>query len=264
MRKERNYKNIAIKIKNLIKIYPGNIKAISDLTLNIQKGIFGLLGPNGSGKTTLMQILTGVIKPTSGSVEILGYNLKKEMSLIKKNIGYLPEYPGLYEDMRGFNFLQYMGRLSGLDKKEAQNNAKKLLEEVNLEKWASIKIRKYSAGMKQRLAFTQSLLNNPQIIFLDEPTKSLDPLERQKILNKIKKIGESGKTVFLSTHLLVEIEQVANCIAIINNGKLLFQELSREIKKQGGLSIIYQKVLVKVCPCEIYRTIEPTSLGEEG
>jgi len=233
-----------IKIKNLTKIYPGNIKAISHLSLNVPIGIFGLLGPNGSGKTTLMQILTGVIKPTSGSIEILGYDLKKELNSIKRNIGYLPEYPGVYEDMTGISFLQYMGRLSGLSKKEAQNNAIRVLKEVNLEKWANIKIRKYSAGMKQRLAFAQSLLNDPEIIFLDEPTKSLDPLERQRVLDKIKMIGKNGKTVFLSTHLLVEIEQVANCIAIINNGKLLFQELSREIKKQGGLSIIYQKVLV--------------------
>jgi len=191
-----------------------------------------------------MQILACIIKPTSGSVEILGYDLKKEGSLIKRNIGYLPEYPGVYEDMTGISFLQYMGRLSGLSKKEAKDNARRLLKEFDLEKWENVKIRKYSAGMKQRLAFAQSLLNNPQIIFLDEPTKSLDPLERQKVLNKIKKIGEEGKTVFLSTHLLVEIEQVADRIAIINNGKLLFQGAVKEIKKKGALSLIYQKVLV--------------------
>ena len=103
-----------IKIRNLTKIYPGNIKAISDLTLSLESGIFGLLGPNGSGKTTLIQILTGVIRPTSGMVEILGYNLRKNLSFIKRNIGYLPEYPGVYEDMKGFSFLHYMGRLSGL------------------------------------------------------------------------------------------------------------------------------------------------------
>ena len=233
-----------IKIKNLTKIYPGNIKAISCLNLNIPKGIFGLLGPNGSGKTTLMQILTGVIRPNSGSVKILGYNLKNKLSLIKRNIGYLPEYPGVYEDMAGISFLGYMGRLSGLTKKEAQNNAIKVLKEVDLEKWENIKIRKYSAGMKQRLAFAQSLLNDPQIIFLDEPTKSLDPLERQKVLNKIKIMGESGKTVFLSTHLLVEVEQVADFVAILSNGKLLFQAVADEIKGKGGLSQVYRKALI--------------------
>ncbi|MQY59567.1 MAG: ATP-binding cassette domain-containing protein [Clostridia bacterium] len=206
--------------------------------------MFGLLGPNGSGKTTLIQILTGVIRPSCGSVQILGYDLKKEMKLIKKNLGYLPEHPGLYEDMRGLKFLQYMGRLSGLSKKEAQDNAKRLLKEVDLQKWESTKIRRYSAGMKQRIAFAQSLLNNPQIIFLDEPTKGLDPLERQKVLNKIKKIKEQGKTVFLSSHILVEIEKVAGCIAIISNGKLLFQGMIEEIKKKGGLSSVYRKVLI--------------------
>jgi len=233
-----------IKIKELTKIYPNNIKAISQLTLSIQKGIFGLLGPNGSGKTTLIQILTGVTRATFGSVQILGYNLKNELRLIKRNIGYLPEYPGMYQDVTGVSFLRYMGRLSGLNKKEAQDNAKRLLREVDLQKWENTKIRRYSAGMKQRIAFAQSLLNNPQIIFLDEPTKGLDPLERQKVLNKIKKIEEQGKTVFLSSHILVEIEKVAGCIAIISNGKLLFQGMTEEIKKKGGLSSVYQKVLI--------------------
>ncbi len=234
----------AIKIENLVKIYPGNIKAISHLNLDIQQGIFGLLGPNGSGKTTLIQILAGVIKPTSGSVKILKYDTKKNSHLIKKNLGYLPEYQGVYEDMRGVNFLQYMGRLSGLSKRKAKDNAKKSLREVDLEKWGNIKIRKYSSGMKQRLAFAQSLLNDPEIALLDEPTKGLDPIERQKVLKKIKMLGEKGKTVFLSSHLLVEIEQVADCIAILSNGKLLFQAVAGEIKREGGLSLVYRKVLI--------------------
>lgn len=233
-----------IKIKELTKIYPNNIKAISQLTLSIQKGIFGLLGPNGSGKTTLIQILTGVTRATFGAVQILGYNLKNELRLIKRNIGYLPEYPGMYQDMTGVSFLRYMGRLSGLNKKEANDTAKRFLKEVSLEKWKNVKIKKYSAGMKQRLAFTQALLNNPAIIFLDEPTKGLDPIERQKVLNKIQTIGKEGKTVFLSSHLLVEIEQVADCVAIISNGELLFEGVADKVKKQGGLSLLYQKVLM--------------------
>ncbi len=243
-RKKRQIMETVIKIKNLVKIYPGNIKAISHLNLGIQQGIFGLLGPNGSGKTTLIQILAGVIKPTSGSVKIWEYDIKKKLNLIKKSIGYLPEYPGVYEDMRGISFLQYMGRLSGLSKRKAKDNAKKLLREVDLEKWKDIKIRKYSAGMKQRIAFAQSLLNDPEIILLDEPTKGLDPIESQKVLNKIKMLGRRGKTVFLSSHLLVEIEQVADCIAILNNGKLLFQAVADEIKRKGGLSLVYRKVLI--------------------
>ena len=244
MIKRKQILKTVIKIQDLTKIYPGNIKAISHLTLNIQRGIFGLLGPNGSGKTTLIKILTGVIRPTFGSVKILGYDLKKESSSIKRNIGYLPERLGMYEDMVGTAFLQYMGRLSGLSKKEAQNNAKRLLKEVDLEKWGNTKIRQYSAGMKQRIAFVQSLLNDPQIIFLDEPTKNLDPLERQKVLSRIKRIGKQEKTVFLSTHLLVEIEQVANYVAIIDNGNPLFQGTMEEVEQKGGLSSVYRKALV--------------------
>lgn len=235
---------IVIKIKNLTKIYPGNIKAISNLTLSVPKGIFGLLGPNGSGKTTLIQILTGVIMPTRGSVDILKYDLKKQLSFIKRNIGYLPEYSGMYEDMTGMSFLRYMGRLSRLSKKEAEDSAKKLLREVSLEKWENIKIRKYSAGMKQKIAFAQSLLNDPQVVFLDEPTKGLDPLERQKVLHRIKEIGKQGKTVFLSSHILVEIEQMAGCIAVMSNGRLLFQGMRKEVERQGGLSSLYRKVLI--------------------
>lgn len=233
-----------IKIKNIVKIYPGDVKAISHLTLNIRQGIFGLLGPNGSGKTTLIKILTGVIRPTSGSIDILGYDLKKELSFIKRDIGYLPEYPGMYEDMTGMSFLHYMGRLSGLSKKEARNTAKRSLKEADLEKWEDVKIRKYSAGMKQRIAFAQSVLNDPQIVFLDEPTKGLDPMERQKVLSRIEKIGEQGKTVFLSSHILVEIERVAGRIAIISTGRVLFQGSSEEVKGEGGLSSLYGKVLI--------------------
>jgi len=233
-----------IKITNLTKIYSSDIKAISNLSLSIQRGIFGLLGPNGSGKSTLIQILTGIIRPTSGSIKILGYDLARESRLIKRNMGYLPEYPGLYEEMRGMNFLKYMARLTGLGKEAAKRRAKELLREVSLEKWEKVKIGKYSAGMRQRLAFAQSLLNDPEIVFLDEPTKGLDPLERQRVLDRIKQIGEQGKTVFLSTHLLVEIEQVADSIAIISNGKFLFQGRVEEIKGEGGLSLVYRKALM--------------------
>ena len=107
-----------------------------------------------------------------------------------------------------------------------------------------VKIRKYSAGMKQRIAFAQSLLNNPGVIFLDEPTKGLDPLERQKVLRRIKKMGEQGKTVFLSSHLLVEIEQVAHRIAIISNGQVLFRGTTEHVQSCGGFSLVYRKTLM--------------------
>ena len=233
-----------IEIEELTKVYPRDVTALSNLTLDIPKGVYGLLGPNGSGKTTLIQILAGVVKPTHGSVKILGYDLNKESNLFKRKIGYLPEHLGMYEDMRGLDFLNYMGRLSGLGPKNARLSSRKSLSEVGLSEWGNVRIRSYSGGMKQRLAFAQSVLNNPCIIFLDEPTKSLDPIERHRVLSAIIAMGKQGRTVFLSSHLLVEIEQVADYIAILNNGNLVYQASIEDIREQGLLSDVYRKILI--------------------
>jgi len=188
-----------IEIENLTKVYPNGFTALSDVTLNVSEGAFAFLGPNGSGKTTLLKILAGALRPTSGKVRILGYDLTRIRKEIRKAIGYQPENPGLYEDLAAKEFLEYMGRLAGLSARKAKNKTKEMLGWAGLERWESSKIRTYSSGMRQKLAFVQSLMSEPKILLLDEPTKGLDPVAREEILKMVKQMACSGKTVILGT-----------------------------------------------------------------
>lgn len=234
-----------IEIANLTKVYSNGLTALSNLTLNIGEGILALLGPNGSGKTTLMKILVGVLRPTSGKVRILGRDLRHIRSEDKKNIGYQPENPGLYQDLTGKEFLEYMGRLTGLTAKKAKNKTEEMLEWADLERWKSSKIRTYSSGMRQKLAFVQSLMSDPKILLLDEPTKGLDPVAREEILRMVKQMTCSGKTVILATHLLAEAEYVASRIAIIDRGGLLLEGDLKELTKERNLFSIYKDALIR-------------------
>jgi len=235
-----------IEIRNLTKIYANRVRALSRLSLDVPKGIiFGLLGPNGSGKTTLMEILVGLVKPTSGKVRILGCEPWRNSNTINRYIGYLPENPGMYENMSGLRFLSYMGQLSGLNGSQAKKKAEELLVWIGLENWKDFKIKSYSAGMKQRLAFIHSLLNDPEVLFLDEPTGGLDPEARERILEKIKQITEKGTTIFMSTHLLIEIERIVDYLAIIDSGQLVRKDSIKEFAREGDLLSAYRDALVK-------------------
>lgn len=224
----------AIEIEGLTKTYPNGFTAVSNLSLKVPKGVFGFLGPNGAGKTTTIEILVGAVKPTSGTAYILGYDILGESMETRKRIGYLPENPGFYSDMSGFRFLRYMGELDGLSRSRASERAKELLEWIGLDSWADSPIARYSMGMRQRLGMAQSLLSDPPVVFLDEPTANLDPLGRADLLERVQSLGKQGKTVFVSTHILSEIEQMADHIAIINNGELIehgsLQELTGRIE----------------------------------
>lgn len=233
-----------IEIENLTKVYSNGFTAISNLTLNIGKGIFALLGPNGSGKTTLIGILMGALRPTSGRVKIVGYDLSRISREIKKNIGYQPENPGLYQDLTGKEFLDYMGRLSGLSGGAVRNKVEEMLEWADLARWKNAKIRTYSSGMKQKLAFIQSLINDPRILLLDEPTKGLDPVAREKILEMVKRVSSSNKTVIFATHLLAEVEYIASRVAIIDRGRLLIEGELGKLTQEKDLFSIYKDAFI--------------------
>lgn len=234
-----------IEIVNLTKVYSNGLTAISSLSLSIGEGILALLGPNGSGKSTLMKILVGAIRPTSGKVRILGKDLGDIRCEDKRDIGYQPENPGLYQDLTGKEFLEYMGRLAGLTARAAKNKTQEMLGWTDLERWKSSKIRTYSSGMRQKLAFVQSLMSDPKILLLDEPTKGLDPVAREEILRMVKQMACSHKTVILATHLLAEVEYVADRIAIIDRGGLLLEGEVKELTKERDLFSIYKDVLIR-------------------
>ena len=215
----------AIETTGLNKIYQssfGNKKvhALNEFNIEIPQGmIFGLLGPNGAGKTTLIKLLLGITFPTSGSAKILGEEISDYK--IKKKIGYLPENHKYPAYLSGGDVLYFFGSLSGMKGEHLRNRIDELLKIVKLEEWKKTKVKNYSKGMMQRLGLAQAMINDPDLIFLDEPTDGVDPIGRKEIRDLLIKLKEQGKTIFLNSHLLSEVELITDRVGILNKGKLL-------------------------------------------
>ena len=209
-----------IAVEDLVKKYDGHT-ALDGLNFTVQTGdIFGFLGPNGAGKTTTIRILTSIIKADSGDVLIDGHSVSKEQLAVKKIINALPESNGYYDWMTAYEYLKFFSRL--YEEKESKQDIHKLLEDVGLEGKEDHLIHRYSRGMKQRLGIARALVNKPKILFLDEPTNGLDPKGRRDIHDLLIDLNRKhGMTVFLSTHLLDDVERLCNRIAIINYGKIV-------------------------------------------
>lgn len=212
-------------IDRLTKQYENKI-AVDRVSLQLTNGVYGLLGANGAGKTTFMRMLCGILKPTSGTVTFDGMDVSSEEYRVK--LGYLPQDFGYYPDFNGMDFLLYMASLKGLTKTEAKRKSKKLLELVSLSDVAKKKIATYSGGMKQRLGIAQALLNDPKIIILDEPTAGLDPKERVRFRNLIKELGTES-IVLLSTHIVSDIEHIADTVLMMKAGQIVFNGSADEI-----------------------------------
>jgi ABC-2 type transport system ATP-binding protein len=214
-----------IAINHLDKVYRGGVHALDDLNLTIPGGMFGLLGPNGAGKTTLMRILAGILRPSSGSLDIGGLdgNSEKGRNAIKRLLGYLPQDLGVYPDLSAYEFLDYVGILKGLnDRGIRHQRVEELLELVSLHKVASRKLKTYSGGMKRRVGIAQALLNDPKLLIVDEPTAGLDPEERIRFRNLLSDLG-GNRTVLLSTHIVEDIAQTCQKLAIMKSGRVIFQ-----------------------------------------
>ena len=212
-------------IDRLTKQYENKI-AVDRVSLQLTNGVYGLLGANGAGKTTFMRMLCGILKPTSGTVTFDGMDVSSEE--YRAELGYLPQDFGYYPDFNGMDFLLYMASLKGLTKTEAKRKSKKLLELVSLSDVAKKKIATYSGGMKQRLGIAQALLNDPKIIILDEPTAGLDPKERVRFRNLIKELGTES-IVLLSTHIVSDIEHIADTVLMMKAGQIVFNGSADEI-----------------------------------
>ena len=211
----------AVETFNLTKHYTrGRIKALDDFSLQVEAGqIFSLLGPNGAGKTTLIKLLIGLTHPTAGRATILNHPITDYK--MHKHIGYLAENHRFPEFLTAIQVLYYYGKMSGLDSTDLKERIPQLLKQVNLEDWMDVKIHKYSKGMMQRLGLANALIPHPDILFLDEPTDGIDPVGRREIRDLLKSIREQGKTVFLNSHLLSEVERISDEVAILKGGKLL-------------------------------------------
>jgi ABC-2 type transport system ATP-binding protein len=212
----------AIETHGLTKDY-GNLVAVRDLNLTVKPGIvYGFLGPNGAGKSTTINMLMGFIKPTAGSASVLGLDVKAQHYDIRKITGYLPERPAFYDDMTGKNNLEYFGRLIGVEDLNARSA--ELLKLVGLEGRGGDKVRAYSHGMRQRLGIATALLGSPKLLILDEPTTGLDPQGSHDIRELIKKLKSENVTIFLSSHILHEVQDISDVVGIIKNGKLIVEQ----------------------------------------
>jgi len=230
-----------IEVQNLVKHY-GSVKAVDNISFTVAKGeILGFLGPNAAGKTTTMRIITGYMPASAGTVKVAGYDVFEQGLEVKKRIGYLPENPPLYSDMRVREYLTFVARIKGVNPKTINAEVDRVAERLSVLEVMDNLISNLSKGYKQRVGLAQALLNNPPVLIFDEPTNGLDPRQIIEVREIIKSLG-SDHTVILSTHILPEVSMTCNRVAIINEGKLVKIDTPENLTKQlrGSESIILQ------------------------
>ncbi len=210
-----------LQLDHLTKCYK-EFAAVKDVTLTLGGGVYGLLGANGAGKTTLMRMLCGILTPTRGTVRCGGADIARLGEEYRAMLGYLPQDFGFYTDFTGPEFLRYIAALKGLTRAETARRIPELLRQVGLEEAGRKKLRAYSGGMRQRLGIAQAMLNDPQILILDEPTAGLDPRERVRFRNLIADYAK-GRTVLLSTHIVSDVEAIADEILLMKGGCIVEQ-----------------------------------------
>ncbi len=222
-----------IHVENLTRYY-SNICAVDKISFDISKGeILGLLGPNGAGKTTTMRMLTGLLKPSSGSVRVKDYSIDENSLEIKKLLGYLPESAPLYYDMLVYDYLDYLADIREIKKEGKLKRIRQLADLCGLNEVMHKPISELSKGYKQRVGLAHAMMDDPEILVLDEPTSGLDPNQIIEIRDIIKKIGKE-KTVILSTHILSEAEATCDRILIINNGKIVANDSAEALKQMAS------------------------------
>ncbi len=229
-----------ITVQSLTKDY-GPKRAIENLNFTAEKGeVLGFLGPNGAGKTTTIRILTGFMPPTSGIAKVGGHDVIEESLEVRKLVGYMPETVPLYDDMRVYDYLRYMGQLRHLD--NLDERVEDVLEKIGLIDRAESLIKNISKGMRQRVGLGQALIHEPEVLILDEPTIGLDPKQIREVRNLIQEIGKE-RTVLLSTHILSEAQQICDRVIIINKGHIVAEDAPENLQNRLSSS---RKVSVRV------------------
>lgn len=224
-------KNI-IEVKNLTKKFH-NFVAVDNVSFNIKKGeIFGFLGPNGAGKSTTIRMLVTLLRPTSGQAKLAGYDIGRDQDEIRKHIGLVAEKIILYPHLTARENLNFFGRLFHLTKEQIRERSQKWVERLHMTEWLDTQVGAFSTGMKQRINIVRALLTEPDVLFLDEPTLGLDPQTTHLIRTFIQELNDQGATVLLTTHDMLEAEELSDRIAIIDHGKIVALDTVENLKKQ--------------------------------
>jgi len=237
---------LAIETSALTKRY-GSLTAVNKLDLKVERNtIHGFLGPNGAGKTTTIKVLVGLLKPDEGTVRILGQEVRGDRPDVRLRVGYMPELPKFPKHLKGWELLDIYGRMYGMTVQERKEQIPKLLEVVGLKGRERDSVGNYSKGMQQRLGIAQALLNEPELVILDEPSLGLDPVGMVEVRELMKGIAKEGMTVFISSHLLFEVEQICSHVTIINRGVSLvsdtLQNVSHKLSGPATLQIEVAKI----------------------
>ena len=229
-----------IEVKDFVLVYSNGTKAVDNISFSVKKGeFFGFLGPNGAGKSTTIKVLTTLLKKTSGSAQIAGYDLGKDSNEIRKLIGVQTQETAIDGDLTGRENLMLQGHFQQLSGSALKDRVDELFKLVDLEKFADKNVRNYSGGMKKRLDLATALVHKPQLLFLDEPTTGLDPQSRSAIWTYLEKLNKEEKTtIFLTTQYMEEADKLCTTLAIIDTGKIVADGTPRELKEQVGLDSI--------------------------
>nr|MDO8119031.1 ATP-binding cassette domain-containing protein [Candidatus Sigynarchaeota archaeon] len=239
--------NVALDIQDVVKIFnDGGIHAVDGITLAVEKGeIFSLLGPNGAGKTTAINILCGLLHPTSGFVKVNGFDVSRQLHRIKPLIGLCPQEPSVFPYLTGQENIELFGHLYGLKSRQVTERTKLLLKNLFLEEHANRLVQKYSGGLVRRVSIAVALVHDPEIAFLDEPTVALDPQARRAVWDFIRDLKNQGKTILLTTHYMEEAEQLSDRVAIIDHGQIIAVDTPAGLKISnncGSLEDVFIKL----------------------
>ncbi len=227
-----------IEISHVTKKYSNGVLALDDISFCVGSGVLGLLGHNGAGKTTLMKALVTVLSPSTGTIRVCGFDSRKQGNEVRERIGYLPQELAMYPSLSVFDFVNYMAELKGIHDKKVVNE---VLEQVEMLEFSKRKIKQLSGGMKRRVGIAQALIGNPQILVVDEPTAGLDPEERVRFRGLLSRYAREGRTVLLSTHIVEDVHQLCEELAVLRKGRLFYAGTSAALleRVKGKIKLLH-------------------------
>ena len=227
-----------IEISHVTKKYSNGVMALDDISFCVGSGVFGLLGHNGAGKTTLMKALVTVLSPSTGTIRVCGFDSRKQGNEVRERIGYLPQELAMYPSLSVFDFVNYMAELKGIHDKKVVNE---VLEQVEMLEFSKRKIKQLSGGMKRRVGIAQALIGNPKILVVDEPTAGLDPEERVRFRGLLSRYAREGRTVLLSTHIVEDVHQLCEELAVLRKGRLFYAGTSAALleRVKGKIKLLH-------------------------